>query len=300
MAKKKIKFTKEELQRDEVLELSERALIWLRMHGNKLLTGVTVIFLAWAAVIFYNQRQEATLRSASDMLYSAIQQYENTLQQHEWATPGRTEGMREVVDLTQEIIDQYGNTPVARNALFLMGNAYYFAGDEIGSVGNTQEAVRVFNEYEEWAARDGDAFEQAAALLALGYAHENMYLLLTASPEEATQALVAAMDYYNRLENLGQEAGFLRYEAMNARARLLAFQGQTERAEELYREVVRARYRPRTELGPDAPDVHRTLQELRFLAGQFTTGNTARMQLQRLGVDVEEIEDQVRAEQRAG
>ncbi len=300
MAKKKIKFTKEDLQRDEVLELSERAIIWFRLHGNKLLTAVAVVFLAWAAVIFYNQRQEATLRSASNMFYEAAQQYEATLQEHEWATPERTEGMREVVDKAQAVIDEYGNTPVARNALFLKGNAYYFAGDEIGSVGNTQEAVRVFTEYEELAAQEGDAFERAAALLALGYAHENMYLLLVRNPEEAVQALVAAMDYYRQIEDLGDETGFLRYEAMNARARLLAFQDQIEQAEELYREVVRARYRPQPELTPETPDAQRTLQDLQFLAGQFTTGNTARMQLQRMGIDVEAIEEEIRAEQRAG
>lgn len=291
MAKKNIKISKEELEQDEVLEFADHAIFWFREHLNQILTVLCVGFLIYAVVVFLNQRSDSKMREASNLFYAAVQKYEANIAGTQWATEERETGMRQVIVQADEIIEKYGETPLARNALFLKGNAYYFMGDAIGSTQNTDEAIRVFEQYAQEAEAKKDGFERAAALLALGYAHENLFLLtMSGNREAAEQSLVAAVNYYDQIISI-KKAGFLRYEALNAKGRLLEYLGREEDAKEVYRQVAKEHYKPVSPLSDEATQREQVMHELRNLANQFTTGRTAIIQLQRMGEDVEQYEN---------
>ena len=290
MAKRSPKISKEELEQDEVLDFADHALFWLREHVNHILTVIALLFVGYAVFIFFHQRQESQLAEASNAFYTAQSQFDRTLAEHEWATEERTQAMREVVAQADNIISQYGDTRLARNALFLKGNAYYFAGDGLGSTANTEEAIRIFEEYEQLAREQGDGFEQAAALLALGYAHENLFVLTMSQDRQAAeQSLVAAANYYDEVVE-SPEAGFLRYEAMNAKGRLLQYLGREDEAKEIFKQVAQEAYKPLPPPpGQEASQRDQIMYQLKNLANQFTTGRTALIHLQRMGVETEEF-----------
>ena len=289
MAKRSEKINKKDLEHDEVLEFTDHALFWLKEHANQILTVITLVFVGYAIFVFFHSRKEAELRVASNDFYSAVQDFDRNLGQNQWATAERTSGMRQVVEKADAILQEYGDTEIARNALFLKGNAYYFAGDPLGQTENTEEAISVFEEYLQQARQMGDGFEQGAALLALGYAHENLFILTMSQNEEAArQSLTAAADYYDQIQEL-PDTGFLQYEALNAKARLLKYLGRREEARELYEQVVRESYDQIEQPGPDAPRREQIMALVRTYANQFTTGRTALLELQRMGVDTEEL-----------
>jgi tetratricopeptide (TPR) repeat protein len=293
--KKNIKISKEELETDEVLEFADHLLIFLRLHGNKILTVICVVFLVYASVIFFRNRQENVLRSASDKLYALTLDYEKAMADHEWGTPGRQDAMKDVISQADTIIKEFGSTAVARNALLMKANAYFYAGDGIGSVSNTQEAIKYFTEYAERAQKEGDEFERAGALLALGYAQENLSILTSQSnPQGSQQSLVAAMDFYDQITKL-TGAGFLKYEAMNAKARILSDRGNKDDAKALYMQVVKENYKPTPDLPEDASQRDREVNSIKQMNEFFTTGSSARQALSRLGVDLLKLDEELKA-----
>lgn len=287
--KRQIKISKDELQKDKVLEWTDSVVFWIRSNSTLILSVVAVGFFIFGAVEFTKNRREATLRNATDKLFEAIVKFDEGVIEHPWASPERGRAMEEVRRKADAVIEQYGGTEAARNALYLKANTYYFQGDGIGAVTNTDRAIEIFQEYAAAAQARGDAFERAAALHALGYAHENRWLLTLDDPDTALASLNAALDYYEQIRQIDR-AGFLRYEAMVAQARILAFLGEEEAARELYREVLAQRGRPIPQVTEESSEREWLMSQIRQSAAQFTSEGTARIQLQRLGMDPEEID----------
>ncbi|CAN5484857.1 hypothetical protein BH09SUM1_BH09SUM1_23260 [soil metagenome] len=279
---KQIKLSKAELEKDQALEFSETAYFWLRHHSSKIFAVLAIIFVVYAAVLVMRNRSNAVSVEASNKLYGAVQSYEKGLSAA-WGSPERKDAMIEARKRADAVIQEYGDHSIARNALYLKGNAYYFQGDDLGSTVNTQEAIKIFSDYRDQAAKVGDDFEKAAALIALGYANENLWVLST-SPTEGANALVAAITYYDQTIALGDKAGFLRYEAMNDKARILEVQGKPEDAAKLYREVVKARMDPAEADVPNSSDRNGLIALAKHYAGLYTTGQTAYIRLQHLGL----------------
>lgn len=290
MSKRTVKISREELEKDEVLEFTDKAIFFLRLHGNKILAALAAVLLVYAVMVIIRNNKERVLRAGSDKLYGATLLYEKSVREKQWGTPERTEAMKQVAAAADEIFKEYAGSAIARNALFLKANAYYYAGDGLGTTTYTEEAIKYFTEYLALAEQQGDGFEQAGALLALGYCNENLSLLTgQKNPEASRQALVAAVDFYDRITKLA-DAGFLRYEAMNAKARILADRGQVKEAIELYKQVVREHFKDVPIPPDDASAREIEKYQLRMITNQVTTGSTARIALLRLGVDSKEIE----------
>jgi tetratricopeptide (TPR) repeat protein len=293
MAQKKLNISREELEHDEVLDFFDHAYFYLKTNFNKILIVILLCFAAYSVTVLLHQGKERNLRAASNDFFAAIQLYNKTLVQHNWGTQERAEGMAKVVNQTDSILEQYETTELGRATLFLKGNAYYFAGDNIGQTDNTKDAIGIFEKYAARAEKEGDSFEQAAALLALGYAHENLHLLIMPSnQEEAAAELNIAAEYYGRILNL-QDIGFLRYEALNAQGRLLDYLGKTDEAIEVYKQVVSQSFRAPKEVNEDSPQREKVMFALRMMANQFTAGNSAAIALTRLGVKSEDILEEV-------
>lgn len=99
-----------------------------------------------------------------------------------------------------------------------------------------------------------------------------------------------------------EDAGYLKYEATNALARLNSAGGRNAEAIALYMETYKARKQflpKRAELAPNASQAEAALNELRVRAGAFTVASNARTQLVRLGEDMEAYDRAEREAERA-
>lgn len=267
----------------DLLEKIEESMFWLRQHAAKILSVILVATIAWIVWLVIQQRNEARLVAANDSYTAALDTYQKAMAAGNWATAERTAKMREAVQQADEVARTWPDTVVARNALLLKGNAYFFAGDALGTATNTNEAIKAFEEYLKVATGDE---ERAAGYLALGYAYENR-VFLTNDPS----GIQPAVDAFSEVRKIGSaRIGFLYYEATLALARINVFAGREEEAKTLLMEVYNARY-----TAPPDPTLLEGQNEqiLAFVRGQaqaFTVGNNARTQLQKLGVDVDALE----------
>lgn len=296
MAKKKesLKISKSDLKDDKVLEWTDAAMFWIRSNSTMILSVIVGIFLVFGIMEFTKNRREATLRNATDMLFEAITLFDNTLIEHPWGSSDRSQGMNQVRGKADDVIDRFGGTEAARNALFLKANAYYFEGDTIGNPTNTDRAIELFQVYADEVQARGDRFERAAALHALAFANENRWLLTFDDDAAAAASIQSALEFYGQVRDIS-EAGFLRYEAMLGEARIRAFLGEEDQAREIYKTVLTERFEPLPELEENPTQRDMMMWQLRSTARQFTTDNTARIQLRRLGVDVEALEEELLA-----
>lgn len=288
-SKRNTKISRQELETNEVLEATDHMMIWLRLHAQKITVVVSVVLIVYIGVVLWNQKKEGALRKASDEFFAISSAYDKALGEHPWGSPERRDAMKKVIDGAEKIRKDYAATPLARNAMFLEANAYYFSGDDIGSVTNTQEAIKLFTEYADKAQQEGDEFEQAGALLALGHAQENLSVLTRPTNQQGSQqALVAAVEYYDRVTKL-PGAGFLKYAAMNAKARILVEVGKRDEAIALYREVVKENRNEIPVPDEDASERDRQVYAVRQAVDKFTTAGDAITELTRLGIPLNEI-----------
>lgn len=282
-----IKITKEELKHDEVLETTDKVLRWIKAHLNTILGVVALLFAVYAVATYMHNSQRNSLVRANDLLADAQARYNMGVIMTDWSTPERIEAMNEVVRLTNQILDEFAGSPVARQALFLQGTAYFSAGDDViqalqGGAPNTDNAVSTFTRY---ISEAQTPLERAKGNLALASAYENM-LFLTQQSSYYQDAVLR----YRMIHEDAQAPGFVRAEAMLAEARLEAFQGRTQRAEELYRRVIemRADEPEQLEEGEELRPERAFVLQLREVLDQFSHAGTARTELQRLGVEVEQ------------
>ncbi|MBI1291174.1 hypothetical protein GC173_08000 [bacterium] len=276
------------------LDYAEVAMFWIKQNASKILTVVAIAFAAIAFFKVMHDRKEGRLGEASNKLYSAYQDFDKGLE-FPWASAERVTALESARTKADEILTAYKGEPLASTALLLKGNTYFFQGDQYGSAQNTQEAIRYFTQFDEAAIKGGDPMEMAAAQLALGYAQENLALLTSDNPTNSLAALNAALAHYEKVEKtIGKKAGFLYYEALISKARLLATNRERDKAIELYKTV----YTDRRHVVPESESASqraRMLVSLQQYANQFTQGATARLQLQRLGVDVEALDKELDA-----
>lgn len=266
----------------DVEERIELGVGWILDHRKHILNLVLLGSLIWVGVLAYRNWHTGRMEKANDLFYTAELAYQEAISKTVFGTSERASKMAEVREKSQKVRDEFPKTAVARAAILLQGDSFYFAGDPVGSAANTGEAIRL---YEEFLREAQTPEEKALGSLALGYANENR-LFLTGDSQYFTPAIDA---YEQARQNAGNT--FLRYEAMNALARLYAYVRQTDKAIELYREVYKARYRPVDPPEDGANNMNAMMfSMLKERMRAFTVGSTARASLQGLGVDVEALE----------
>lgn len=265
---------------DEKLDLFG---VWVARHRNAVLLIVVIAALIGAALVLWNQQRDGTLVAANNKFSEAEDAYMRALNETNYGTPERLEKMQAVAAICDEVAATYSTLPIGRSALLIKGNALFFAGDQIGSTTNTDKATAAF---EEFLRRAENPMERAVGQLSLGTAQENRFFLT-----QDAAAATAAMDAYQKLEAM-EDAGFLRYEAMSSRARVLAFQGKKDEAIALYRKVYDARYEPPKEEAKESTGRPEDMMVRQILQGSrsFTLGSSAREELLKLGVDLEKEE----------
>lgn len=267
-----------------ILDHIEMATIWLKDNFNKVAYLAAFVGIVWIGYIVWGQQKEKNILAANDLLFDAETALATAIGTAPWGSADRAVKAQEAIATADKTIAEFAGTEVARRALLLKGDAYFNMGDDASSGGapNTLKAIEVYEEFLRGATTDED---KATANLALGYAYENKFFLL----KDGT-AFEPSISHYEKVRG-NPAAGFLKYEAMNAIARMYEFQGKTQEATQLYLEVYKARYRPEPSMEDLAGNQNKFMvSQLRNLAQAFTVGHTARTALLKLGVDVEAME----------
>lgn len=296
---KQAEISRRELLEGEGPDALERAWFVVAANRNLIMGLVAAVAVVLAVAGVVGQKKENRLAAASDQLFKAFTSYDKAIREAAWASTERKETMAKVRGQCDLVINQFPDTPAARNALFLKGNAYYFEGDNLfdaastGKDSNTQKAIDAFELYRSKAQAEGDNFELAGAMLSLGLCNENLYLLSSKNPEAAKNRFNAAMAYYDDIVKL-PDVGFLADEALLAKARLLAFQGDKAKAIEICKDVWTRRGDFAPEPDVDAPASEKSMYRLRQMSQQYSLGNNARIRLLRLGVDTDKLAKEMR------
>ena len=269
-------------QQLDVEDRIELGVGWLLENKNRILAVVTVGALIWIGILAKDQWHTHQMEKANDLFFTAENTYRDAISETAWASPERIAKMKQAREEATKVREQFPNVPLARTALLLQGDSYYFSGDALGTSANTGEAIRLYEEYLREAATPD---EKAIGSLALGYANENR-LFLTGD----SSFFQPALDAYEAVRKSGG-AAHLRYEATNSLARLYAYTNDVEKAKELYLEVYKARYKPESDLSLSGGGQEQMMMNLlRDRSRAFTVGTTARTALLGLGVDVEAME----------
>lgn len=250
-----------------------------------ILVAAAVAALVWSAWSFFHQSKQNEIVAVNDIYAAALSDYQNGIATTEWGSAERATAMNQVVTLAEDLRAQYPDHPLSDEALFLIGDAHYAKGDDLvtgvqgGGIPNTEAAIRAYTQY---LAEVDDDFSEAKGLLALGYANENAYFLTN-----DVDYLNEAMNTYQRVQDVAGDS-FIAAEAKLAMARNAEFQGRLDQARALYREVVESRLVPVKMPTDETRQSEIFKAQLNDAANQLTLGMTARLALERLGVDVEE------------
>jgi tetratricopeptide (TPR) repeat protein len=282
-----IKITREQLEHDRFLETTDTFLIWLKKNLRLLLIILIAGIAVYSAYGYMVASQRSTNEAANDAFARAQARYNRALMETTWGSPERTAAMEEVVLMARAIREQYSATPLTVPAHYLEGSAWYYAGDDLEKARtegarNTEKAIDVFTKYV--ANAQPASFEYAKGSVALGYAYENAWFLTGRE-----SYLSDAMNTFRQVtQQSGTEAGFMRHEAMLSLARLHELAGNEDQAIAILRDLMKETHAPR--VNPDRIDnPNRALvQRLRTREDLFTYAGLARMELSRLGVDVDQ------------
>lgn len=281
-----IKITREQLEHDRFLESTDTFLIWLKKNLRLLLIVLGAGILVYSIYGYFAASHRHTIEAANDAYARAHARYVRALNETAWGSPEREAAMSEVVTLARGVREDFAKTAMAIPAHFLEGTAWYYAGDNLETAAtdgprNTQKAIEVFTRFV--ADAKPGSFEYAKGSIALGYAYENAWFLT-----EQENFLNDAMGTYRQVaDQPGDGAGFLRYEAMLALARLNELMGNESQAVAILRDVMKATHTPRE--NPDnMENPNRALvQRLRAREDLLSYAGLARIGLERLGVDVD-------------
>jgi hypothetical protein len=112
---------------------------------------------------------------------------------------------------------------------------------------------------------------------------------LVARPDNPTTFQQDARRTYEEVAKDEQAPPFMRAEALLALGRLFAFQNQPDEAEKYYRQVMDLRYKPLEPISEETAVASNRafVRQLDQQAQLFSLVGTARLELQRLGIDVE-------------
>lgn len=281
-----IKISKEELKHDEFIDTTDKVFLWLKQNYSVILVGLAAAFVIYGAVLFVQGRRTAAAIGASDLYGAAIVAYNAAVRDTAWGTGDRQAAMAEVIESLEQLQAGFAGTYLAREGLHLLGSAFFSIGDDMraarGGAGipNTEQAINAFTRFT--AETDAGTHQRARGNLGLAYANENAFFLT----DERSYLDNAILNFTAVVDNPG--AGFLADEARLALARLRAHVlDDREGAIGLLRQVMENRWVPLEPVGEDATDQQRLRQMLDEQFQMLTLGASARIELLRLGVDVD-------------
>ena len=281
-----IKITKEELKHDEFIDATDKFFLWLKNNFNLILVVLIVVFAVVAGRQVLKQRSDNAAAGASAIYGTAIADYNEALAKTDWGTLEREQALSGLMAQVRQLEEEYPGSYLAAEGLYLLGSAYFSTGDDMrtarsgGGIPNTERAIDAFSRYT--AQSQPNSVERARGQLALAYANENAFFLT-----DKRSYLDDAMQTYSEVVS-NPAAGFLADEARLAMARIRTYVlDDREGAIELYREVMDNRWRPAPAIPEEAPESEVLRQNLLRQFQEISLAQSAKIELLRLGVDVE-------------
>ncbi|MCX7716815.1 MAG: tetratricopeptide repeat protein [Candidatus Sumerlaeaceae bacterium] len=230
------RMTRHELKHDEMRDLGEHLLDWIRKHANTLTTVVLIVALGFLGWKLYGKYVESRQAAAGAELGTLLRHYYQGIGAP--TKDKRTEMLATTVNDAERIAREHAKTYAGRLALLILGNAKYYEGMFAETAG--EEAVNALREargaFERFIRVAASPEEKAAGHLALGQTLENL-LFITKDLALA----VEAQDAYKEVVKLVPNS-YLAAEAKLGMARLLQNQqGRQEEARKLYEEIIASR-----------------------------------------------------------
>ncbi|NLD61170.1 tetratricopeptide repeat protein [Candidatus Sumerlaeota bacterium] len=154
--------TRREVKQDELKDFSEHIAEWFQNHSKSLGTVLTVLLCVFAAYMVFNRWQDSRTAAASAEYAELVKSYNE-------AVMAPADKLKEKVNATvlaaTELIDEYGDMPVGRNARLLKGNVRYYEALSL-------DPAQIDNETSitEFTARRDAAFKEARASFDDAYA----------------------------------------------------------------------------------------------------------------------------------
>ncbi len=157
---KKYSMTRREIKNDELKDFSEYISEWFQNHSKSFMTVVTTVLVILAIFMLYNRWENRRIKESSAAFSELAKNYVQALEAPE-------ESLREKVNTTvlaaDELIKNYGNFPIARNARMIKGNTYYYEALALdpAKIDNETSAAEFKTRRENAFKNARDAFDQA-------------------------------------------------------------------------------------------------------------------------------------------
>jgi tetratricopeptide (TPR) repeat protein len=223
---------REAVKEDELGEALKRLLTFLQKNSRTLILALVVLIAAVVAWKLMEYRATKAIELSNLQLSEAQQKYSQAVFDTELDAAKRSELLDQSVATLESLNRTYPDTPAARLSLYLQGNAYLAKRDKDGATDSAEKAREIFRQYADAAPQNED---KARGLLGLAAAYENIGFLKN-DPAEAEKAEAA----YGEILALLPAKSHLVLHAKLSLARLLAAQGNTDKAVKLYQEIIAA------------------------------------------------------------
>lgn len=228
----KVHVTRKDLKKDAFQEASLSFLEYWESRWQRILLWALIVVVALLAIRIGFSTVKSRRAKAANQLVEAQSLVQNTIM--EAGGEQQDSQLRAAIARAEEVQGRYGTSPTGIEALYIKGNALYMRREY-------DQAISVYQNYVDQSKSNA---AKAKGNIAIAYAKESKYFLF---PED--NALCdQAMEYYERARDLAKEkdgsSSYLAFQAMLGMARLAALQGDTAKAESIYRSILKDRALP--------------------------------------------------------
>jgi tetratricopeptide (TPR) repeat protein len=221
--------TRRDLKRDEIQDAGKSLLGYLDTHRNQILVAALVLVVLILTARVGQAVVAARHEKAGSMLVRAQEQVLAAVASGDPAE--RRKMLESAADYCDELRRDYPSMRAGTEAFYVKGDSFF----------HRQEYDQAISSYQNYISRAQSAADKAKGNIAIGYAYENRFFLTPANKDLLKQAL----DYYGRAQELATAKNGRRtyqaYQAMLAMARLYRVSGETAKAVETYKTIVKER-----------------------------------------------------------
>ena len=287
--------TRKELRKDAVQDAGRSLLAYLGAHSNQILAGALAVVVLVLGVRVGFAIAKGRRENAARMLVRARQQ---VITAEVTTDPAqRAELLDSAIRRCDELRSKYPSLDAGIEAFYVKGDSYF----------QRREFDQAISLYQNYVAQARGANDKAKGYVAIAFAYENRYFLAPTNKDLLNQA----MDYYERAQKQATSSNgkrsYLAYQALMELARLYRLKGETNKAVDTYKTIVKERpfyeaeeaketgkkaaKETSEETGRDE-QVKAIRKEIREAQGRFSFESGARTALENLGVSTDAASSQ--------
>jgi len=251
----RVKITKKDLKEDEIRTFGKNIVHYYQEHQKKILIALIALLVIMLGFKIHSLQKRRKIRDANILFSEASEAFQRGVMSAD--AQERMKHLENCVNTSKRIVQDYGSSPLSREALYLQASASFF---KAGTPDQYDQPISLFNRYIERAQTER---EKAIGYVGLGYSYENKYFLT-----DDRQILPLAMDAYQKGIELGTGTATAA-EAKLCKGRLLELQRKDDEAKILYESVKKER--EQKPLVSSLPPVEYRDAQMKFLNQQLTS-----------------------------